>query len=902
MKKPATCPELVSLTPGIEADSDFQKFRKSYQAFRLGSHRGAKGEMSKQGGVCGADVVASTCFESILGSDGLSYEDRIDKGYAALCEYRIAYRRFRLGAALGSKGEFLELANSLTVNDCRRLPVSQLAQFRQQLHAKKEALLQNDFGGVSSLHLHFGAGRLGLGLILPALLRGGQPFAIVQRPSAAWTHVLQAGQTEVCLNGSALATLDVATSVPEFDRLRSLGKQELLVLSDDPVVLATLVSRSTSYSCSIGGKDLDVALAPLVRALHAVHEQAKETFCNETMPVPAPLYACENDHEAVEKLALTLSGFVDVVPVLVDRVCTGRAMHEDGSIDVDTEVYEGDLVLSPPRRASACPPIPFGGCTVRQPQTAEGASFLHRKKILTVNGTHTTLAFLTLVNAEPNQFGPPQGSYELLAFDIDNATNGGAAQSVGRKTWVWAVARQLILLYEFEDDVIRHTLSGNHTSCNDDDLVSFLLSGARTAVERLSMGGDQTSRVLGGGVENRWRTRLANVHEFLVAQKSLSQVCRKLLQMAGVQEEEVRTVVEQLVEDSARFTIPSPPDFRMPITQTITATLPVKAGMPGVLFDFDGTLGDTEVPAMEVAFWELAPYLPELVGASDSELVAACPLFVRENAGKAFEHMIEKCNKQRSADGMPSVEETRAAHLEPAALLASVDKHRVHLGLEGISALRTDSKELPTLLAQQKHDTVARLANVAQPTLGTLQTLEWLRSESVPFVIATTSGKPRVPVCVDTAGLRSFFPSDDEHIHSGESDFSPPKFKPAPDVYIRAASSVDRVPSECIAVEDSASGVGSASNAGIGLIVGYVGAGHIAPKLQESHAHMLMAGEKAHNKRGADIVISHMHDLPKIVDQFAKLQAANRGGNVCTQAVLASLSVDDPVGKVYKRD
>lgn len=30
-----------------------------------------------------------------------------------------------------------------------------------------------------------------------------------------------------------------------------------------------------------------------------------------------------------------------------------------------------------------------------------------------------------------------------------------------------------------------------------------------------------------------------------------------------------------------------------------------------VLFDFDGTIGDTETPAMEVAFWELAPYLAE---------------------------------------------------------------------------------------------------------------------------------------------------------------------------------------------------------------------------------------------------------------------------------------------------
>ena len=30
-----------------------------------------------------------------------------------------------------------------------------------------------------------------------------------------------------------------------------------------------------------------------------------------------------------------------------------------------------------------------------------------------------------------------------------------------------------------------------------------------------------------------------------------------------------------------------------------------------VLFDFDGTIGDTETPAMEVAYWELAPYFPE---------------------------------------------------------------------------------------------------------------------------------------------------------------------------------------------------------------------------------------------------------------------------------------------------
>lgn len=35
-------------------------------------------------------------------------------------------------------------------------------------------------------------------------------------------------------------------------------------------------------------------------------------------------------------------------------------------------------------------------------------------------------------------------------------------------------------------------------------------------------------------------------------------------------------------------------------------------GTVAVCFDFDGTLGDTETPAMEVAFWEAAPYIPGL--------------------------------------------------------------------------------------------------------------------------------------------------------------------------------------------------------------------------------------------------------------------------------------------------
>ena len=40
-----------------------------------------------------------------------------------------------------------------------------------------------------SFHVHFGAGRLGLGLVLPALQGSKVPFAILQRPSREWAEL-----------------------------------------------------------------------------------------------------------------------------------------------------------------------------------------------------------------------------------------------------------------------------------------------------------------------------------------------------------------------------------------------------------------------------------------------------------------------------------------------------------------------------------------------------------------------------------------------------------------------------------------------------------------------------------------------------------------------------------------
>lgn len=302
-----------------------------------------------------------------------------------------------------------------------------------------------------------------------------------------------------------------------------------------------------------------------------------------------------------------------------------------------------------------------------------------------------------------------------------------------------------------------------------------------------------------------------------------------------------------------------------------------------VLFDFDGTVGDTETPAMEVAFWEAAPYLANI---KPSELDARLPEYIRNNAGKAFEFMLEACDEERKAAGLNTAEECRKAGGEDPEVVAAVDVGRQKFGLKPLNEVRSS---FSTLLEQQKEETVEALSKVAQPCPGIPETLDALKKAGVAFCISTTSPKPRVPVSITSCGLDHHFPA--EKVHSGESDFTPPKFKPAPDVYLKAAKSENMDPVNCIAVEDSGSGVGSAANAGVGFIVGYVGASHIHGDKKDAHAKMLMSGDRSKNGVGADIVISDMRDLFSLVSFFREQRAKglSRGQLEFPEALLSGL-------------
>ena len=156
---------------------------------------------------------------------------------------------------------------------------------------------------------------------------------------------------------------------------------------------------------------------------------------------------------------------------------------------------------------------------------------------------HTTLAFLTL-QKNVNK-GAKIGDYKLI-------TPTEASKEEYKIMKDWLVARVIMLIFEHDVDLMK----GAHKVKTDEELVDCLLAYATTVLNRFDTILDQTSRVLGGGITNRWNGRLKIVKDFLVSvekYENLSLISKKVLEKANTEFSEMCTSVQSLVDDSRRF-------------------------------------------------------------------------------------------------------------------------------------------------------------------------------------------------------------------------------------------------------------------------------------------------------------------------------------------------------------
>ena len=91
---------------------------------------------------------------------------------------------------------------------------------------------------------------------------------------------------------------------------------------------------------------------------------------------------------------------------------------------------------------------------------------------------------------------------------------------------------------------------------------------------------------------------------------------------------------------------------------------------------------------------------------------------------------------------------------------------------------------------------------------GAFELLEYLKSIRMPAVVASSSPRAAVTAELRDAGLLPYFAA----VFGGEDAA---RSKPAPDLFLRAASSIGADPAACLVFEDSHNGIRAASAAGM---------------------------------------------------------------------------------------
>ena len=118
-------------------------------------------------------------------------------------------------------------------------------------------------------------------------------------------------------------------------------------------------------------------------------------------------------------------------------------------------------------------------------------------------------------------------------------------------------------------------------------------------------------------------------------------------------------------------------------------------------------------------------------------------------------------------------------------------------------------------LMQELHELVMKEARSGiQPRPGALELLRRLTGAGLPLGVASNAEREFLESTLSSAGLLHHGPF--AAIVAAEDVEHP---KPAPDIYVEACRRLGTQPAECVALEDSATGVTSAAAAGM-LVIG----------------------------------------------------------------------------------
>lgn len=115
-----------------------------------------------------------------------------------------------------------------------------------------------------------------------------------------------------------------------------------------------------------------------------------------------------------------------------------------------------------------------------------------------------------------------------------------------------------------------------------------------------------------------------------------------------------------------------------------------------------------------------------------------------------------------------------------------------------------------------QHDTFARFQHALQPIAGVEIALDWLDAQRIPYCVASSGSPEKMQFTLSHTGL---LPRFQQHPFNAQQRlFSAQQVsrgKPAPDLFLHAARSLQYHPAQCLVVEDSRPGIEAGLAAGM---------------------------------------------------------------------------------------
>lgn len=247
------------------------------------------------------------------------------------------------------------------------------------------------------VHVLVGAGKLGLGLVVPMVLANGETSVlVVARKSEKWAPLLRP-------DGDGMASLEINYSNKQGQRTRNYrvamkvatDTQEgwpnvvqsavrkhscVLLVSSDPTSLQWAVRLGDSIGVSVGPQELEAVATSIAGA-----------ECG-----PKVVLAYENDAEKMRKAAaILIQADLALAPTVVDRICVAREIR-DRTVVIKAEPYGCITVLVEPAKFKLLPPafVTNEEAPVRVVANEEEFAFIRERKTRLVNSLHAAAAAL----------------------------------------------------------------------------------------------------------------------------------------------------------------------------------------------------------------------------------------------------------------------------------------------------------------------------------------------------------------------------------------------------------------------------------------------------------------------------------------------------------------------------